>query len=1014
MSDDGRYVAFVTHSNNFNNGVNSGDIDGRTRRYLSDVFVRDLVNNTTEWVSQDITYETSDFRTYGSPDISADGRYVVFGMFSLAGRTPIYNQPEEPHYVIRYEFTKGPWLYVRDRQLQTTTLIDTDVNGSDNNIPFFNQTISGDGRYVAFDSQIDGLVANDSPFTSDVFVYDLVNEVMSSPTVSSVARGNSHFPSLSDDGQYLAFYSHVTDLVVGDTNNRPDIFVYDRVSDTIAGVRVDGNGQSRLQGSQAISSDGRFVTYVSYATNLVASDTNGQRDSFVHDLQTGETILASVSSLGVQSNRRIDRTGVSADGSTVVFETNASNLDPKDTSTDQDVFAHELGTAEVDTDEDGITDDLDNCVDVANADQADFDDDGAGDVCDLDDDNDGISDVDEATNGTDPLNSDTTPPTITAVRDIAPNANGWNNSAVEVTFTCSDDSGIASCTLPITLTEGAGQSVTGTAVDTAGNGVSVTEGVINIDLTAPVITASASPGPNSNGWNNSAVTVSYTASDALSGVDAGASTDVTYDFSGVITVHHNGANVPTSGTAFTGQFIYDPSQTDGDASASVGQYSGTLELNAGSYSKFYSNATIQVQNNGAEDWFYIQGTAPTHERVTFVLVDSSASALSSDALPGSDLDLADFSSTLPLGVPFTADYLVRTGGGTVSRLFYEDSSGGQWSVGEVTSLVGSGGASGSDAGDDVLSSEGAGQSASGSVTDLAGNTASASVSGINIDLTAPVLTLADTVNRASGPGGANASFDAPATDNLDPTPAVVCDPAVGDLLPIGVHNVDCTATDQADNSTSGSFTLIVTDQCDCTEGLGFWKKQFNDKGKKNQIDDSILGAYLDIVDNGSAFFGAMTIAQANEVFNPPKSNNRGTGKGSGSKSSDATDPTTRGKKKKKAGESKSGTGSKLAKKQQNAEKQVLAAWLNFAKGAVTGDEVIDTPEGQMTFNILMVTVEGLLSGEPTADDLERAKDLAESVNKHDKDNPDCDTGTGSKSKSGTGSKVSKARKGGKK
>jgi hypothetical protein len=223
--------------------------------------------------------------------------------------------------------------------------------------------------------------------------------------------------------------------------------------------------------------------------------------------------------------------------------------------------------------------------------------------------------------------------------------------------------------------------------------------------------------------------------------------------------------------------------------------------------------------------------------------------------------------------------------------------------------------------------------------------------------------------------------------------------------------------DDDGGSNSGSaYVFEAIDQCDCAKSVGFWKKQFSGKGKNNQIGDTSLEAYLDIVGSGSAFFGSMTITQANDIFKPPKSNNGGTGSKSGS--NEATNPSTTGKKKKKGdsknGDSKSGTGTNLTKKQQNAEKQLLAAWLNFAKGAVTGDEVIDTPEGQMTFNILMVTVEGLLSGEPTADDLERAKDLAESVNKHDKDNPDCDTGTGSKSKSGTGSKVSKARKGGKK
>ena len=117
------------------------------------------------------------------------------------------------------------------------------------------------------------------------------------------------------------------------------------------------------------------------------------------------------------------------------------------------------------------------------------------------------------------VNIDKTPPAITGAASPPPNPAGWNNSNVTVSFTCSDAlSGIASCTPPVMVTtEGVGQIVTGTAVDKAGN--TATAGVtINLDKTPPTITATITPAPNANGWNNSNVTVTFTCS-ALSGVD---------------------------------------------------------------------------------------------------------------------------------------------------------------------------------------------------------------------------------------------------------------------------------------------------------------------------------------------------------------------------------------------------------------------------------------------------------------------------------------------------------------
>ena len=110
-------------------------------------------------------------------------------------------------------------------------------------------------------------------------------------------------------------------------------------------------------------------------------------------------------------------------------------------------------------------------------------------------------------------------PTIAALVSPAPNAAGWNNSNVTVSFTCTDPVfGIASCSPPVQITtEGANQSVTGTAVNRAGFSAT-TSVTINLDKTPPTIASAASPPPNAAGWNNSNVTVSFTCSDALSGI----------------------------------------------------------------------------------------------------------------------------------------------------------------------------------------------------------------------------------------------------------------------------------------------------------------------------------------------------------------------------------------------------------------------------------------------------------------------------------------------------------------
>jgi len=120
------------------------------------------------------------------------------------------------------------------------------------------------------------------------------------------------------------------------------------------------------------------------------------------------------------------------------------------------------------------------------------------------------------------VNIDKTPPVAAATLSPAPNASGWNNGTVTVSFTSTDSlSGIDFCSAPITLTsDGSGQIATGTCTDKAGNVSVPVTAKVNVDKTPPVAAATLSPAPDASGWNNGTVTVSFTGTDSLSGIDS--------------------------------------------------------------------------------------------------------------------------------------------------------------------------------------------------------------------------------------------------------------------------------------------------------------------------------------------------------------------------------------------------------------------------------------------------------------------------------------------------------------
>ena len=167
--------------------------------------------------------------------------------------------------------------------------------------------------------------------------------------VSGMISGSAELPAMSSDGSVIAFQSVASDLVAAglDTNNRADIFVYDKNTNNTEIVSVDSAGQLSNGHSitPSISANGRFVAFVSSATNLVPFLFNDTMRVYVHDRQTGSTTLVSTTSIGVPINEDSSNPSISADGRYIAYESDSSFIVDDDTNGHADIFVYDRLTS---------------------------------------------------------------------------------------------------------------------------------------------------------------------------------------------------------------------------------------------------------------------------------------------------------------------------------------------------------------------------------------------------------------------------------------------------------------------------------------------------------------------------------------------------------------------------------------------------------------------------------------------------------------------------------------------
>ena len=387
LSASGRWVAFDSEADN----LVPGDANG-----TSDVFVRDRRTGALELVSRS-SGGVQGNRGSWAPSMSMDGRYVAFhsaasnlvggdtnGLHDVfvhdraTGETSIVSvdlpvplplEPNEEHEIIGIgslfphisadgRLVVFHWLsprrlavLLRDRAAGTTTLVSRSLSGAVASSSFLPcpATITANGRWVVFHSSSDRLVIGDTNGAWDVFSFDTGSGAivrLSLGDGGGEGHGGSFCGSISEDGRFVTYSSYASDLVAGDTNGVVDLFLRDRFTgdvvrpDLAGGVEVDGDTIG-----ESADLDFRRIAIWTEATNVIAGDGNGTSDVLVHELASSVTTPISVDRNGVVGSRGSGAPAISADGRFVAFGSDSPDLVAGDTNGVTDVFMNRTAPA---------------------------------------------------------------------------------------------------------------------------------------------------------------------------------------------------------------------------------------------------------------------------------------------------------------------------------------------------------------------------------------------------------------------------------------------------------------------------------------------------------------------------------------------------------------------------------------------------------------------------------------------------------------------------------------------
>ena len=323
VSQDGRFVAFDSTANN---------LIGLDTNVASDIFVRDHKTDKTRRVS----IRSNGVQANGPsqlPDISDSGRFVTFSSTAtnlVPGDTNLTSD-----------------IFVHDRKTDKTTRVSTLSNGNQSNGPSTLPNISGNGRFVSFESTATNLVPGDGNGVSDIFVKDRKTgktRRVSLKSNGAQSNGPSLYSDISGNGRYVTFTSAATNLVNGDTNTVLDVFRHDRNTKNTIRVSIGSVGEANDDSLLSTVSNNGLVAFASFANNLVGGDTNATLDIFVRNTSATNTRRVSVSTAGVQGNGPSPvtwRPQISHSGRYVAFESNATNLVQNDTNATTDIFVRD-------------------------------------------------------------------------------------------------------------------------------------------------------------------------------------------------------------------------------------------------------------------------------------------------------------------------------------------------------------------------------------------------------------------------------------------------------------------------------------------------------------------------------------------------------------------------------------------------------------------------------------------------------------------------------------------------